>query len=196
MKSPRPQSTMTYAENALDALGNPTRRQILQILARGPRPVGAIAAELPVSRPAVSKHLRILRAAALVVHESQGTQNVFRLRKDGFDDTAAWLGDFEAPARAAQSTTPGPMLSGAQPNGSQPSSAPHSPAPHDAARPNGAPPNGDGKSRPTAANGSPGGTSSAPSNGASFGSSFGASAGSEAQRSTSAPLHGIDRHEG
>jgi len=85
---------MAHAEKALDALGNPTRRQILQILARGPRPVGAIAAELPVSRPAVSKHLRILRAAALVVHEPQGTQNVFRLRREGFDDTQAWLGGF------------------------------------------------------------------------------------------------------
>ncbi|MEM6792083.1 MAG: metalloregulator ArsR/SmtB family transcription factor [Myxococcota bacterium] len=89
---------MANAEQALDALGNPTRRQILRILAGGPRPVGAIAADLPVSRPAVSKHLRILRAAALVEHEPRGTQNVFRLRQEGFADTQTWLRDFDLPA--------------------------------------------------------------------------------------------------
>jgi len=100
---------MAHADNALDALGNSTRRHILKILAQGPKPVGAIAAELPVSRPAVSKHLRILRAAALVEHEPQGTQNVFRLRRDGFADTKAWLGEFDvAVAKAAQVTTAAP----------------------------------------------------------------------------------------
>ena len=54
---------------ALDALGNPVRRTILRILASGPLPVGEIASELPVSRPAVSKHLQILEIVNLVTHD-------------------------------------------------------------------------------------------------------------------------------
>ncbi len=82
------------AQSALDALGNPTRRAIVQILARGPRSVGAIAAELPVTRPAVSKHLTILRRAELVVSSQRGTQNLFRLHPGGFVAARRWLDDF------------------------------------------------------------------------------------------------------
>ncbi|HJL20118.1 MAG TPA: metalloregulator ArsR/SmtB family transcription factor [Sandaracinaceae bacterium LLY-WYZ-13_1] len=81
-------------ERALDALGNPVRRTILRILSTGPRPVGRIARELPVSRPAVSKHLRILEGAALVSHAREGNRHVFRLEPTGFDATRGWLAAF------------------------------------------------------------------------------------------------------
>ncbi len=79
---------------ALDALGNETRRQIVRLLAPGPQPVGEIAAALPVSRPAVSKHLRQLEAAALVTCERQGTRNLYRLDRRGFDAARGWLDAF------------------------------------------------------------------------------------------------------
>lgn len=82
------------ADATLDALGNATRRHIVRILAPGPRSVGEIAAELPVSRPAVSRHLRILERAALVAHEPQGNRNVFRLHPGGFDAARRWLDSF------------------------------------------------------------------------------------------------------
>ena len=78
-------------ENALDALGSPVRRKILTILAQEAQPVGSLARHLPVSRPAVSKHLRILQGANLVAFERQGTRNVFRLEPVGFQAARAWL---------------------------------------------------------------------------------------------------------
>jgi DNA-binding transcriptional ArsR family regulator len=81
-------------EVTLEALGNATRRAIIRTLAEGPMAVGDIAARLPVSRPAVSKHLRVLGRAGLVRHESQGTKNVFRLERSGFDAARGWLGAF------------------------------------------------------------------------------------------------------
>jgi DNA-binding transcriptional ArsR family regulator len=80
--------------DTLDALGDPTRRGILELLRLGPRPVGAIAAELPVSRPAVSQHLRILEAARLVRHRRDGTRNVYALDPDGLADLRAWVETF------------------------------------------------------------------------------------------------------
>jgi DNA-binding transcriptional ArsR family regulator len=82
------------AEAALDALGSPVRRDIVRILASGPRPVGEIAAKLPVSRPAVSKHLAILTEAELVAHDRKGNRNVFRLHARGFDAARRWLEGF------------------------------------------------------------------------------------------------------
>jgi DNA-binding transcriptional ArsR family regulator len=78
----------------LDALGNPTRRAILELLADGPRPVGDIAARFPISRPAISKHLRILEEARLVGHDASGTRHVFRLEGGGFDAARVWLDRF------------------------------------------------------------------------------------------------------
>jgi DNA-binding transcriptional ArsR family regulator len=78
----------------LDALGNETRREIVRILARGPRAVGDIARQLPVSRPAVSKHLRILEDAGVVAHVTAGNRNVFRLDRAGFDQVRGWLDQF------------------------------------------------------------------------------------------------------
>ncbi len=73
-------------EVVLDALGDPTRRRIVDALIEAPRSVGAIAALLPVSRPAVSKHLRVLEAAGLVTFRPQGTSRIY-----AFDADAAGL---------------------------------------------------------------------------------------------------------
>jgi DNA-binding transcriptional ArsR family regulator len=78
---------------ALEALGDPNRRAILEVLARGSRPVGEIADELPISRPAVSRHLRLLKAAELVDDEPDGTRRVYRLRAEGVE---AVYGYFES----------------------------------------------------------------------------------------------------
>lgn len=77
-----------------DALGNANRRAIVRFLANGPLPVGDIARQLPVSRPAVSKHLRILEDAGLVGHVSEGNRNVFRLERGGFEAAKTWLDGF------------------------------------------------------------------------------------------------------
>jgi len=90
---------MTYEqqdahEAVLDALADSTRRRIVSQLARGPVTVGELAERLPVSRPAVSQHLKVLLGAELVSFESRGTQNVYRLEKTGFDELRHWLDDF------------------------------------------------------------------------------------------------------
>jgi DNA-binding transcriptional ArsR family regulator len=67
---------MTYAL-AIQALGDPTRRSIFERLRRGPRAVGELARELPVSRPAVSQHLRVLKEAGLVTEQRNGTRRIY-----------------------------------------------------------------------------------------------------------------------
>lgn len=79
---------------ALDALGNPTRRQILQELRRRSLSVGEIAERLPVSRPAVSRHLRVLEEAGLVSLREDGTRNIYTIRMKGFASVRAYLDDF------------------------------------------------------------------------------------------------------
>jgi len=74
-----------------DALGEPVRRQILELLSDGPSPVHELAERLPVNRPAVSKHLRVLSHAGLTEHRSVGTSNVYYLRRDGLEAAKAWL---------------------------------------------------------------------------------------------------------
>lgn len=74
-----------------DALGEPVRRQILELLSEGPAPVHRLAEQLPVNRPAVSKHLRVLSEAGLTEHRSVGTSNVYYLRREGLDAARAWL---------------------------------------------------------------------------------------------------------
>lgn len=81
-------------ETTLDALGNPTRRDIVRMLAAGPRAVGEIAAELPISRPAVSRHLRVLEGASLVTFEARGNRRLFRLDPSGFAVARRWLDAF------------------------------------------------------------------------------------------------------
>lgn len=85
----------------LDALGDPTRRQVFELLRDGPRSVGELAAELPVSRPAVSQHLRVLEDAGLVAHTKQGTRHLYALDRTGVGVLRAWVDGFwdEALAR-------------------------------------------------------------------------------------------------
>jgi DNA-binding transcriptional ArsR family regulator len=80
--------------NALDALGNPTRRKILIELRRAPMPVGAIADRFSVSRPAISRHLRVLQDAGLVVSSERGAQNVYAIRLQGFNAVRDFIDSF------------------------------------------------------------------------------------------------------
>ncbi|MFJ9754477.1 ArsR/SmtB family transcription factor [Streptomyces sp. NPDC101149] len=74
----------TYqAGDALGALGDPTRRAIVERLGDGPRAVGELADELPVSRPAVSQHLKVLKSAGLVRERAEGTRRIYRLDPAG-----------------------------------------------------------------------------------------------------------------
>ena len=82
------------SDRVMDALGHQTRRDILALLRAAPRPVGDIASQLPISRPAVSKHLRVLERAGLVEHSPRGTRNIFQLRPAGFDAARAYLDSF------------------------------------------------------------------------------------------------------
>src|SRR5581483_11594340 len=70
---------------ALEALGDPNRRAILEILGGGGQSVQQIADQLPISRPAVSRHLRLLKGAGLVEDEADGTRRIYRLRDDGVE---------------------------------------------------------------------------------------------------------------
>lgn len=74
-----------------EALGDPHRRTILALLRDRPRAVGELAAELPVTRPAVSWHLRLLREAGLVTEEWVGTRRIYALREEGADAVARYL---------------------------------------------------------------------------------------------------------
>jgi len=84
----------------MDALGEPTRRAIVEQLRRGPRPVGEIAAELPVSRPAVSQHLRVLKDAGLVTERREGTRRLYRLDPDGLGELRDYFDSFWTEALA------------------------------------------------------------------------------------------------
>ncbi|MGD0864960.1 MAG: metalloregulator ArsR/SmtB family transcription factor [Rhizomicrobium sp.] len=84
---------MTYA-TALAALADPTRRQVFEQLRGGPKPVGAIAQNLPVSRPAVSQHLKILKEAGLVRDEVDGTRRVYCIDPSGLGAIRRWLDEF------------------------------------------------------------------------------------------------------
>ena len=68
---------MTTYQELFEALGDPTRRAVFELLAEGPMAVGELARRLPVSRPAVSQHLRVLRAAGLVFDRPEGTRRVY-----------------------------------------------------------------------------------------------------------------------
>jgi DNA-binding transcriptional ArsR family regulator len=81
-------------EAILDALGNPLRREIIRLLSQQAASVGQLAEQLPISRPAVSKHLRLLERARLVAHDARGTRNVFRLDPRGFRGAHRWLDSF------------------------------------------------------------------------------------------------------
>jgi DNA-binding transcriptional ArsR family regulator len=78
----------------LEALGDRTRRQIVETLRRGPSSVRDLAAGLPVSRPAISQHLTVLRRCRLVTYEEFGTRNVYRLDTTGLEVLRAWTESF------------------------------------------------------------------------------------------------------
>lgn len=80
--------------NALDALGNPVRREILIELRRTPMPVGALAERFSISRPAVSRHLRVLQDAGLVVPSERGAQNIYAIRVQGFRAVQEFIDSF------------------------------------------------------------------------------------------------------
>jgi DNA-binding transcriptional ArsR family regulator len=71
------------AARVFDAMGDPTRRQVLELLRGGERAVVELAAELPVSRPAVSQHLRVLKGAGLVTERREGTRHLYRVDPEG-----------------------------------------------------------------------------------------------------------------
>ena len=76
---------------ALGSLGDPTRRAIFELLTNRPAAVGELAAQLPVSRPAVSQHLKVLKEAGLVADEAVGTRRLYRVDPDGVAAIRAYL---------------------------------------------------------------------------------------------------------
>jgi DNA-binding transcriptional ArsR family regulator len=99
------------ATDPFDALGDPNRREIVRLLGERPRAVGELARELPISRPAVSRHLRLLREAGLVSEQARGTRRIYALREDGAEAVRAYLeelwGDAATRFRLMAETTPG-----------------------------------------------------------------------------------------
>jgi DNA-binding transcriptional ArsR family regulator len=88
----------------LTALGDPTRRAIFERLAERPAAVGELARELPVSRPAVSQHLKVLKAAGLVIDRPEGPRRIYQLDPDGVDALRAYFDQFWSRALAAYKT--------------------------------------------------------------------------------------------
>lgn len=89
---------MANVSTALAALADPTRREIFEKLARRPAAVGELAAQLPVSRPAVSQHLRTLKEAGLVSDRAEGTRRIYQIDPQGLGAMRAWLDRFWAEA--------------------------------------------------------------------------------------------------
>jgi DNA-binding transcriptional ArsR family regulator len=84
---------MAYV-NALAVLADPTRREVFERLRAGPRAVNVLAAGLPVSRPAVSQHLKVLKDAGLVEERSEGVRRIYSLRREGLTELREWLDSF------------------------------------------------------------------------------------------------------
>jgi len=91
---------MAY-QDPMDALGDRTRRAIFEQIRKGPRAGGEIADELPVSRPAVSQHLRVLKEAGLVTERRNGTRRIYRVDPDGLGEVRAYFDEFWNEALAA-----------------------------------------------------------------------------------------------
>ena len=112
-----PASTDPASTDPFDALGDPHRRDILRLLSDGDKPVRDIAAAMPISRPAVSRHLRLLREAGLVAEQPQGTRHIYHLQEEGLHAVQAYLervwGDAARRFRLLAENT------GSQPSGSQ-----------------------------------------------------------------------------
>src|SRR6187455_2681193 len=91
---------MAYA-TAMDALGDATRREIMERLRGGPRPVGEIAAGMPISRPAVSQHLRVLKEAGLVTERKDATRRIYAVEPKAIGDLRAYFESFWEQALAS-----------------------------------------------------------------------------------------------
>ena len=85
---------MTYTNRVVSALADPTRLSILEKLREGPRSVGEIANDMPVSRPAVSQHLKVLKGVGLVGDRSVGTRRIYYIDPKGLGAMRAWLDQF------------------------------------------------------------------------------------------------------
>jgi len=85
---------MAYGNAAFAALADPTRRKVLERLAAGPRAVGELAEGLPVSRPAVSQHLKVLKEAGLVSDSQDGARRIYAIDPKGLGAMRAWLDQF------------------------------------------------------------------------------------------------------
>jgi len=84
----------TNQERQLDALGDPTRRAVLKLLRNGPMPVTDIARRFPISRPAISQHLRVLKDAGLVTDTAVATRRLYQINPDAFVSLRAYFYDF------------------------------------------------------------------------------------------------------
>jgi DNA-binding transcriptional ArsR family regulator len=91
----------TYGSAAIAALGDPTRRAIFESLARRSKAVGEIAVEIPVSRPAVSQHLRVLKEAGLVTDRAEGTKRIYQVKQQGVQAIHGYLDQMWGQAMAA-----------------------------------------------------------------------------------------------
>jgi DNA-binding transcriptional ArsR family regulator len=87
-------SVPTYRQDQLDALGDATRRAIVARLLDGPMPVGKLARGFPMSRPAISQHLRVLKEARLVTDRAEGTRRFYELDAKGFESLRHYLDQF------------------------------------------------------------------------------------------------------
>ena len=92
---------MDANRNGLAALADPTRRAVFERLRGGPRPVGELARGLPVSRPAVSQHLRVLKEAGLVTERKEGTRRLYQVDPGGLETLRAYFEEFWTDALAA-----------------------------------------------------------------------------------------------
>jgi DNA-binding transcriptional ArsR family regulator len=112
----RPQSGDPF-----DALGDENRRAIVEVLRDGPESVGGIAERLPISRPAVSRHLRLLRDAGLVSVEAEGNRHLYRLHDEGVEAVRAYMervwGDATTRFKLAAENLPPPRRQRADPQG-------------------------------------------------------------------------------
>jgi DNA-binding transcriptional ArsR family regulator len=84
----------SYQERQLDALGDATRRAIVERLLKGPMPVGKLARDFPISRPAISQHLRVLKQANLVLDRAAGNRRLYQLNPEGFNSLREYFDQF------------------------------------------------------------------------------------------------------
>jgi DNA-binding transcriptional ArsR family regulator len=87
----RPRPSTAAPGDPFEALGDPNRREILRLLSSGDKPVQEIAAAMPISRPAVSRHLRLLKDAGLVAEQPVGTRRIYHLQEQGMHAVQAYL---------------------------------------------------------------------------------------------------------